>query len=127
MGIYEKMNWGRNPISWLCGCGWPSYGDWGFYLTLLYFSMVVPYAYLGFKTTNKSKGIFATSNGIIFNFEKKFPYRRTTSIMSTTSTTSTGVQRVQEYHEYRSTTSTTLGAKLTPVPNCPPSLRTSSF
>ena len=30
--------------------------------------MVVPYAYLGFKATNKSKGKFATQNGIIFNF-----------------------------------------------------------
>ena len=37
------------------GCAVCSYGDWGFYLTLLYFSMAVPYAYLGFKATNKSK------------------------------------------------------------------------
>ena len=50
------------------GCAVWCYGDWGFYLTLLYFSMVVPYAYLGFKATNKSKGKFATQNGIIFNF-----------------------------------------------------------
>ena len=45
------------------GCAVWCYGDWGFYLTLLYFSMVVPYAYLGFKATNKSKRKFAMYEG----------------------------------------------------------------
>ena len=50
------------------GCAVCWYGDWGFYLTLLYFSMVVPYAYLGFKATNKSKGKFAVVKWNYFQF-----------------------------------------------------------
>ena len=53
------------------GCAVCSYGDWGFYLTLLYFSMVVPYAYLGFKATNKSKRKFAMYDGFLNHFDKK--------------------------------------------------------
>ena len=71
--IYEKI--GENPPSVGCAVCW--YGDWGFYLTLLYFSMAVPYAYLGFKATNKSKRkpeMELFSNSVFFLRERKICY-----------------------------------------------------
>ena len=71
--IYEKI--GENPPSVGCAVCW--YGDWGFYLTLLYFSMAVPYAYLGFKATNKSKRkpeMELFSNSVFFWRERKICY-----------------------------------------------------